>query len=50
MGIDPLFGDTLMHVSGNIMKDALKEALGPNLVIQVIRPPGYVDPDQDGDG
>jgi len=23
MGIDPMYGDTLMHVSGNIMKDAL---------------------------
>lgn len=43
MGIDPLYGDTLMHISGNIMKDALKEALGPDLEIPFIRPHGYVD-------
>jgi hypothetical protein len=43
MGIDPLYGDTLMHVSGNIMKDALKEALGENLRAGTIRPAGYVD-------
>jgi hypothetical protein len=42
MGIDPLFGDTLLHVSGNLMKDALKEALGDNLVVPRFRPPGYV--------
>lgn len=42
MGIDPLYGDTLMHVSGNLMKDALREALGDNLVVQYARPPGYV--------
>ncbi|MFN2189568.1 MAG: DUF166 domain-containing protein, partial [Candidatus Promineifilaceae bacterium] len=45
MGIDPLFGDTLMHVSGNIMKDALKEALGPDLEIAFIKPAGYVEPE-----
>jgi hypothetical protein len=45
MGIDPLFGDTLMHVSGNIMKDALKEALGSDLDMAYIRPTGFVDPD-----
>jgi hypothetical protein len=43
MGIDPLYGDTLMHVSGNIMKEALKEALGDNLVVQYVRPQGRVD-------
>ena len=43
MGIDPLYGDTLMHVSGNIMKDALKEALGEYLEEGYIRPQGYVD-------
>lgn len=46
MGIDPLFGDTLMHVSGNIMKDALKEALGPDLEILYVRPTGFVDPSE----
>jgi len=46
MGIDPLFGDTLMHVSGNIMKDALKEALGADLEVSYIRPDGFVDPSE----
>jgi len=41
MGIDPQYGDTLMHVSGNIMKDALREALGPHLQTRYIRPAGY---------
>ncbi len=43
MGIDPLYGDTLMHISGNLMKDALREALGENLVIQYTRPSGRVE-------
>ncbi|HET6443455.1 MAG TPA: DUF166 family protein [candidate division Zixibacteria bacterium] len=46
MGIDPLYGDTLMHISGNIMKDALKEALGPDLGVQYIQPSGLVDPSE----
>lgn len=28
MGVDPEFSDTLMHVSGNLLKDAVREALG----------------------
>lgn len=43
MGIDPLYDDTLMHVSGNLMKSALKEALGDHLDVPTIRPSGYVD-------
>lgn len=43
MGIDPLYGDTLMHVSGNIMKDAVKDALGDDLQVSYIRPGGYVE-------
>lgn len=43
MGIDPLLGDTLMHVSGNLMKDALREALGDNLRIEYVRPGGRVE-------
>jgi hypothetical protein len=49
MGIDPLFGDTLMHVSGNLMKDAIKEALGDNLRVQTIRPAGWVEDQNDPD-
>ncbi len=43
MGIDPLYGDTLMHVSGNLMKDALREALGENFAVRYLRPGGHVD-------
>jgi hypothetical protein len=43
MGIDPLYSDTLMHISGNIMKEALKEALGDNLVVSYLRPAGWVE-------
>jgi hypothetical protein len=43
MGIDANYGDTLMHISGNLLKDALKEALGDNLVIDYIQPDGHVD-------
>jgi hypothetical protein len=43
MGIDPLYGDTLMHISGNIMKDALREALGDDFEVPYVRPAGYVD-------
>lgn len=43
MGIDPLFSDTLMHVSGNLMKDALREALGDNLGTRYVRPDGRVE-------
>ena len=32
-----------MHVSGNIMKEALKEALGEHLKVGYIRLQGYVD-------
>jgi hypothetical protein len=47
MGIDPLYGDTLMHVSGNIMKDAIKDALGDDLPVSYIRPSGYSGEDKD---
>lgn len=45
MGIDPQYGDTLMHVSGNIMKDAVRDALGPYLQTHYVRPAGYVESD-----
>lgn len=44
MGIEPLYHDTLMHVSGNIMKRAWKEALGDHRPARSFRPPGYVEP------
>ena len=45
MGIDVQYGDTLMHVSGNIMKDALQESLRPYLRQRYIRPGNYVGDD-----
>jgi len=46
MGIDPLYGDTLMHISGNIMKDALREALGDDLEVPYLRPANLVDDEE----
>lgn len=43
MGIDPQYSDTLMHVSGNLMKDALNEALAPYRQVRYWRPAGHVD-------
>lgn len=43
MGIDSQYGDTLMHVSGNLMKDALKDALAPHFQQRYIRPAGWVE-------
>jgi hypothetical protein len=45
MGIDPQYGDTLLHVSGNLMKDAIKDALGPHRQVRYVRPHGYVGED-----
>ncbi|MCD4684968.1 MAG: hypothetical protein K8S97_03415 [Anaerolineae bacterium] len=45
MGIDPQYGDTLMHISGNLMKDALKEAFAAHLQQRYIRPAGYSEDD-----
>ena len=38
MGIDSDYGDTLMHVSGNIMRDAVAEQVKPYKHIQYIAP------------
>lgn len=43
MGIDPQFSDTLMHVSGNIMKDAIAEAIRPYLKVKTFKPHGRVE-------
>jgi hypothetical protein len=48
MGIDPQYGDTLLHISGNLMKDAVKEALAEHLRTRYIRPAGYADSEADG--
>lgn len=38
MGIDSDFDDTLMHISGNIMKDKIRDQIKPYLETQYIRP------------
>ncbi|MDD5467523.1 MAG: DUF166 family protein [Anaerolineales bacterium] len=38
MGIDDDFGDTLLHVSGNVLKDAIGEQVKPYKRIQYIAP------------
>jgi hypothetical protein len=43
MNQDPDYHDTLMHVSGNILKDGLKEALGDHLKVAYLRPSGQVE-------
>ena len=40
MGVDPEFGDTLMHVSGNIMKRSVVEALGSWRKVAYFTPDG----------
>jgi hypothetical protein len=41
MGIDPEFNDTLMHVSGNILRDAVRDALAS--VVTYVTPDGKVE-------
>lgn len=43
MGINPQFGDTLMHVSGNIMIDAVRDAIRPYHKVRSFKPHGRVD-------
>jgi hypothetical protein len=43
MGIDPDFNDTLMHVSGDIMRQAVAEALGPWKRTAYVKPDGGVE-------
>lgn len=43
MGIDPDFNDTLMHVSGNLAKDAVRDALGEDGKPQYLRPHNRVE-------
>ncbi len=45
---DPDYQDTLMHVSGNLLKDALKAALEPHLPpVPYLRPSGLSDPTEE---
>ncbi len=40
---DPDYFDTLMHVSGNLLKDSLKETIKDHITITFVRPSGYVE-------
>lgn len=44
MGIDTDFDDTLMHVSGNLLKDNVEVQVRPYRQVQQIKPQGFVDP------
>jgi hypothetical protein len=43
MGIDPDYSDTLLHVSGDISRDAFSAAVKPFRTIRYFRPDGYVE-------
>jgi hypothetical protein len=43
MNKDPDYQDTLMHVSGNILKDSLREEIQQHLSLVYIRPDGHVE-------
>ncbi len=43
MGIDSDFNDTLLHVSGNIMKDAIAEQVRPFVKVRRFTPPNKAD-------
>jgi hypothetical protein len=43
MGVDAELGDTLMHVSGNIAKDEVKEQVKPYVKVQYFAPQGRVE-------
>lgn len=44
---DPDYRDTLMHVSGNILKDELKDQIRSYLNVSYLRPDGRVEQDPD---
>ncbi len=41
MGIDPDYGDTLMHVSGNLTVDAISAATKPYRTVMYFKPTGF---------
>ncbi len=43
MNQDSDYLDTLMHVSGNILKDNIKEEVESHLTVAFLRPPGQVE-------
>ena len=45
MGIDDDFADTIMHVSGHIMQDGIKQQIAPFVTVMYFTPHGKVDED-----
>jgi len=43
MGIDDDFADTVMHISGNIAKEEVKEQVRPYVTVQYFTPHGRVE-------
>jgi hypothetical protein len=49
MGVDNDYNDTLLHVSGNLTRDAFAEAVRPYRQVQYFRPDGFVEEKQKRD-
>lgn len=47
MNKDPHYRDTLMHVSGNFLKDAIKDQVQSHLSIVYVRPQGRVEDEEE---
>lgn len=43
MGVDPDYDDTLLHVSGNIFRDAFSSEVKPYVVTHYFRPEGFIE-------
>jgi len=48
MGVDPDYADTLLHVSGNIFRDAFTEAVKPYRDVHYFKPDGFVEDNKNG--
>jgi hypothetical protein len=49
MGIDPDYNDTLLHVSGNLSRDAFASAVAPYRKVMYLQPDGYVEQKEDSE-
>lgn len=49
MGIDDDFADTIMHVSGHIMQEEIKQQIAPYVTVTYFTPHGMVDEDRKSD-
>jgi hypothetical protein len=47
MGVDNDYNDTLLHVSGNLARDAMAEAIKPYREEHYFKPEGFVEEKRD---